>query len=89
MKNKEQKDYWIPCPVCKEVSDVKVYEDTVLLKFPFYCPKCNQKSTVNENYYGILGVYIGITNTENQNTILKMMIEQKYIAKEPFVYYIN
>ena len=47
MKNKEQKEYWIPCPVCEELSDVKVYEDTVLLKFPFYCPKCNQKSTVN------------------------------------------
>ena len=30
MKNKEQKEYWIPCPVCKELSDVKVYEDTVL-----------------------------------------------------------
>ena len=47
MTSKEQKEYWIPCPVCKELSDVKVYEDTVLLKFPFYCPKCNQKSTVN------------------------------------------
>ena len=47
MTRKEQKEYWIPCPVCKELSDVKVYEDTVLLKFPFYCPKCNQKSTVN------------------------------------------
>lgn len=47
MKNKEQKEYWIPCPVCKELSDIKVYEDTVILKFPFYCPKCNQKSTVN------------------------------------------
>lgn len=47
MKSKEQKAYWIPCPACKELSDVKVYEDTVLLKFPFYCPKCNQKSTVN------------------------------------------
>lgn len=47
MKNKEQKEYWIPCPVCKELSDIKVYEDTVILKFPFYCPKCNQKSTAN------------------------------------------
>ena len=34
MTSKEQKEYWIPCPVCKELSDVKVYEDTVLLKFP-------------------------------------------------------
>lgn len=47
MSNKNQNPYWLPCPVCKELSDVKVYEDTVLLKFPFYCPKCNQKSTVN------------------------------------------
>lgn len=30
MKNKEQKEYWIPCPVCKELSDIKVYEDTVM-----------------------------------------------------------
>lgn len=24
-----------------------MYEDTVLLKFPFYCPKRNQKTNVN------------------------------------------
>ena len=47
MKSKDRKEYGIECPVCKEVSDVKVYEDTILLKFPIYCPKCNQKSTVN------------------------------------------
>ena len=47
MSDKNQNPYWLPCPACKELSDVKVYEDTVLLKFPFYCPKCNQKSAVN------------------------------------------
>lgn len=34
LSDKNQNPYWLPCPVCKELSDVKVYEDTVLLRTP-------------------------------------------------------
>lgn len=47
MNNNKRTPHWIPCPVCKEKTDVKIYEDTVLLKFPLYCPKCKQETIVN------------------------------------------
>jgi len=33
---------WISCPICKGKTRVKVFEDTVLLKFPLYCPWCKK-----------------------------------------------
>lgn len=47
MNNKNHTPHWIPCPVCKEKTDVKVYEDTVLLNFPLYCAKCKKKTLIN------------------------------------------
>jgi|GEM_PF-1984417 hypothetical protein len=31
MKTEQQKPYWLPCPRCKEKTDVKIHEDTTLL----------------------------------------------------------
>ena len=33
-------------PVCSKTR-VKVYEETVLIKFPLYCPKCKKEYWVN------------------------------------------
>ncbi len=38
---------YIPCPNCGEKTDVKVYEDTVLVNFPLYCPKCGREVMVD------------------------------------------
>lgn len=34
---------WICCPQCGSKTRVKVYEETVLIKFPLYCPKVSVK----------------------------------------------
>ncbi len=47
MNNENRTPHWIPCPACNEKTDVKIYEDTVLLNFPLYCPKCNNKTLIN------------------------------------------
>lgn len=47
MNIKNQKSYRIPCPVCKKITGVKIFEDTVILKFPLCCPICKQESIVN------------------------------------------
>ncbi|MCL1965109.1 MAG: cysteine-rich KTR domain-containing protein [Firmicutes bacterium] len=31
---------WIICPVCKNKTRVKIREDTELVNFPLFCPKC-------------------------------------------------
>ena len=38
---------WISCPQCGSETKVKVYEETVLVKFPLYCPKCKKEFMVN------------------------------------------
>lgn len=43
-----QKEYrWLPCPVCKNRTHTKVYEDTVLVKYPLFCTKCKTETVVD------------------------------------------
>ena len=44
-----KKTEWIRCPVCGKKTREKIREDTVLLNFPLYCPKCRQESLVEVN----------------------------------------
>ena len=37
---------WICCPVCGNKTRNKVREDTVLVNFPLYCPKCKKESLI-------------------------------------------
>lgn len=37
---------WIRCPVCGSKTRVKLREDSVLLNFPLYCPKCKTESLI-------------------------------------------
>ena len=37
---------WIRCPVCGNKTNDKMREDTVLLNFPLYCPKCKQETLI-------------------------------------------
>ncbi|WP_455557755.1 cysteine-rich KTR domain-containing protein [Agathobaculum hominis] len=38
---------WIRCPVCHRKTRTKVYEDTILLNFPLFCPKCGHGTLIN------------------------------------------
>ena len=35
------------CPACNSKTRTKVYEDTVLLNCPLFCPKCGKEYVVN------------------------------------------
>ena len=39
--------WWVRCPVCGGKTRTKVYEDTVLINFPLYCPKCKTEIRIN------------------------------------------
>lgn len=47
MKDNQQTPHWIPCPICNEKTDVKVYADTTLLYFPLYCPHCQRETLIH------------------------------------------
>ena len=43
----EKKTRWIHCPICNGKTRTKVYDDTVLIKFPVYCPRCKKETIVD------------------------------------------
>ncbi len=46
---------WILSPVCANKTRLKIREDTVLEKFPLYCPKCKQETVITVKQ---LNVYV-------------------------------
>lgn len=38
---------WVRCPVCNGKTRIKVYQDTVLVRFPLYCPKCKKETLID------------------------------------------
>lgn len=40
------KKEWILCPVCGGKTRNKVREDTILINYPLYCPKCRQETLI-------------------------------------------
>ena len=42
-----QNEKWILCPVCGNKTRIKIRENTVLLNFPLFCPKCKREQLIN------------------------------------------
>jgi len=38
---------WVNCPECKGKTRIKVREDTELINFPLFCPKCREENLIN------------------------------------------
>ena len=46
-KRRKADTFWIRCPICQGKTRTKVQEETVLINFPLYCPKCGKEVLVN------------------------------------------
>lgn len=44
-----RKESWILCPVCRGKTRVRIRDDTILINFPLFCPKCKQETLININ----------------------------------------
>ncbi|MDE7330766.1 MAG: cysteine-rich KTR domain-containing protein [Lachnospiraceae bacterium] len=44
---------WLICPICGSKTRLKLRENTMLEKFPLYCPKCKQETLINVKYIQI------------------------------------
>lgn len=42
-----QETHWILCPVCGGKTRDRLREDTVLVNYPLYCPKCKQETLID------------------------------------------
>ena len=38
---------WICCPICGGKTRNRLREDTILINYPLYCPKCKQETLIN------------------------------------------
>ena len=47
MEDSKAESRWVRCPKCTEKTRIKVYGDTVLVKFPLYCPRCRKEFKVD------------------------------------------
>jgi len=47
----EVRTEWIMCPVCGNKTRSKIRKDTILKRFPLFCPKCKQETLIEtENF---------------------------------------
>ena len=47
MFSRDNESRWIRCPVCFKKTRTKIYENTVLVSFPLFCPKCKKEIIVD------------------------------------------
>ena len=48
------KTEWILCPLCGSKTRNKVREDTVLINYPLYCPKCRQETLIEAKHLEVI-----------------------------------
>lgn len=37
---------WIQCPICGSKTRDRIREDTILVNFPVFCPKCKRETVI-------------------------------------------
>ena len=47
MNYDRKESLWVKCPICNGKTRTKVYENTVLVNFPLFCPKCKRELKVD------------------------------------------
>lgn len=62
MNNEE----WIHCPICQNKTRVKVRNDTLLERFPLFCPKCKQETIINVKQLKIIAITEPDAKTQGQ-----------------------
>lgn len=43
----DRESIWVSCPLCDNKTRIKVFEDTVLINFPLFCPWCKKETVIN------------------------------------------
>lgn len=47
MNTNQSGSLWVHYPICGGKTRTKVYWDTVLVRFPLYCPKCKKETRID------------------------------------------
>lgn len=44
---------WIICPICENKTRDRIRKDTLMEKYPLYCPKCKRVTLINVKEFNI------------------------------------
>lgn len=47
------KQSWVLCPICGNKTRTRILENTELVNFPLFCPKCRNETIINVKH-GVL-----------------------------------
>ena len=56
MIDESMRQEWVYCPVCGIKTRLKLREDTVLMHFPLFCPKCKKESLIDAKEYVVKAI---------------------------------
>ena len=45
---------WVLCPICNNKTRIKIRDDTELINFPLFCPKCKKETLINIKHGNII-----------------------------------
>lgn len=57
---------WINCPVCGNKTRTRIRDDTVLLNFPLFCPKCKHEEIIDVKQRNIVMIHEPDAKTQSQ-----------------------
>ena len=60
------KTEWILCPACGNKTRDRMREDTILINYPLYCPKCKQVSLIRAEKFHITVIEGPDAQTQSQ-----------------------
>ena len=60
----DETNVWLKCPVCENKTRVKIRQDTVLVNFPLYCPKCKKETIISANQLNVSVEKTEVINNE-------------------------
>lgn len=61
MKNRT----WLICPICGGKTRSQIREDTVLINYPLFCPKCKHEILINVQRLNTIIVQVSENRTAN------------------------
>jgi hypothetical protein len=57
---------WIKCPICGNKTRTQIRDDTVLINFPLFCPKCKHEELINVKQLNITIVKEPVAQTQSR-----------------------
>lgn len=59
-------EIWVLCPRCASKTRIRIRDDTELINFPLYCPKCKITTLINAQRFNIVVIKEPVAKTQSR-----------------------